>query len=182
MRKSAGPKLRFRHLALAALPLVALQSQKNVPMKDVDIRGRAVAPTREVRIVLEAGIGTIFGRVPIRGNTLLTYDCSSAFKGRVSYSAWVRFFAKLKGVDLLTDIDGTVAVAERPECPVVSADVIVGYASVDTSQLSGWVKLDRDSLSFAGPAWVMGDSSYHATLTTSLRGKQVELRVNMYER
>ena len=171
-------------LAYVALPLMVLQSggKKEVPMKDVAIRGNAIGTTKEVRIVLEAGIGTIFGRIPIRGTTLLTYDCNSSFKGKVSYSAWVRLFAKLKRVDLLTDIDGTVSMPERPECPLLTVDTILGQAAVDTSLLSGWVRMDRDSLSFRGPAWMMGDSSYHANLSALHRGRPLEMRVNMYER
>jgi hypothetical protein len=171
-------------LASVALPLVIVQSggTKKVPMKDVAIYGSAVGPSRQVKIVLEAGIGTIFGRIPIRGNTVITYDCQSAFTGKVSYSGWVRFFAKLKRVDLLTDMDGTLAIQDRPACPALSVDSIVGQASADTAQFYGWLKMDRDSLSFRGPAWMMGDSSYHATLTAVHRGRQLELRVNMYER
>ena len=170
-------------LALALLPLIAQQSgKKNVPMRDLAIRGNAVASQREVRIVMEAGIGTILGRIPIRGNTHVTYDCNSTFTGKVSYSGWVKLFAKLKRVDLLTEMDGVVAIQDRPDCPVLAVQAIIGRAVVDTSQLSGWLKLDGDSLSFGGPAWLVGDSSYHASLTATHRGKQVEMRVNMYER
>jgi len=171
-------------LAIAALPLVLLQSggKKNVPMKDVTIRGNAVGTTKEVTIVMEAGIGTILGRIPIRGNTQLTYDCSSTFKGKVSYSGWVRFFARLKGVRLLNETDGTVTIPDRPICPVLAVDSISGRAAVDTSQLSSWVKLDGDSLGFHGPAWMVGDSSYHSVLTAQHKGRQLELRVNMYHR
>jgi hypothetical protein len=173
-------------MAYAALPLLVLQSgkpeKKAVPMKDVAIYGSAVGADRQVKVVLEAGIGTIFGRIPIRGNTQITYDCQSKFAGKVSYSGWVRFFAKLKRVDLLTDIDGTVAIQDGPECPGLSADSIAGQAAVDSTQLYGWLRMDRDSLSFRGPVWMMGDSSYHATLTAQHRGRQLEMRINMYER
>jgi hypothetical protein len=176
--------LNLRRLAYVALPLMVLQSggMKKVPMKDVAIRGNALGHVKEVDIVLEAGIGTIFGRIPIRGNTHLTYDCNSTFTGKVSYSGWVRVIAKVKGVDLLTDMDGTVAIPDRPECPVLSVQSIVGHAAADTTQFYGWLKMDRDSLSFRGPAWMVGDSSYHATLSAVHRGKPLELRVNMYER
>ena len=67
-------------------------------------------------------------------------------------------------------------------CPVMDAKNIQGRAEVEVTELSGWLNIDSDSLGFRGPAWMMGDSSYHALLAGTHRGRRLQMSVNMYER
>lgn len=176
------------HMLFAIVPCLALTNGEGdpqpVPMRDVTIRGSAQAEAKEVKLVVQAAIGTPIGRIPINGHIRLRYDCSSEFTATVSYHALVRFFAKLKHVDLITAMDGRVQLEgqESSECPVMAVQQIVGRAEVEATQLSGWLKLDGDSLAFRGPAWMVGDSSYHSVAASIRGGRQLELRVNMYER
>ena len=154
---------------------------KPVPMRDVRIRGEA-ASERRVTAVLEARIGTPIGKIPINGHLQLTYDCSSSFSGTISYHPIVRFFAKLKHVDLITVVRGGVELDGPSSCPAMVVREIRGAAVVDTTQLSGWLLFDTDSLAFSGPAWMVGDTSYHANLATSRAGHPMTLKVSMFER
>lgn len=158
------------------------EAQKPVPMRDVAIRGEASGAVRQVKVVLEARIGTPIGKVPINGHLRLEYDCESAFSGTISYNPIVRLFAKIKGVDLITVVKGAVEVEEGESCPAMDVRMIRGRAQVDTTQLSGLILFDGDSLPFRGPAWMVGDTSYHAKLAASLRGKAVHMTVSMFER
>jgi len=185
---SAGskvPRSRWRML-FAVVPCLTLTEgdgdQHPVPMRDVAIRGRAHGLSREVNVVLRARIATPIGKIPIDGHMRLLYDCTSAFTAKVSYNPFVRFFAKLKRVDLITEIDGRVQIDSAPPCPTMDAQRILGRAEIEVTQLSGWLNIDNDSLAFRGPAWMMGDSSYHALLAGTHRGRRMQMSVNMYER
>lgn len=173
------------HMLLAVVPCLAAADggdRKPVPMRDLALTGSADSASKAVRMVIEASIATPFGRIPFRGHVRLNYDCASRFNARVSYHPVMRFLAKLKGVDLITVIDGNVRMDEGSSCPVLAVRQMRGRALVDVTQMSGWLTLDGDSLDFRGPAWMIGDSSYHSTLTSMRSGRPLELSVNMYER
>lgn len=175
--------MRWSWLVVApCLVLAGDDAQKPVPMRDVAIRGAATGASRQVKLVLEARIGTPFGRVPINGHVKLGYDCDAAFRGTISYHPVVRLFAKLKGVDLITVLRGGVRLEEGRECPAMEVREIRGRADVQATQLSGWLLFDGDSLSFRGPAWMVGDTSYHARLDAMRSGQAVHLTVSMFEK
>jgi hypothetical protein len=168
--------------ALALSEVAEVDDKKPVPMRDVQFTGSADSVSRRVAIVMEAAIATPLGRIPIRGHIRLTYDCQSKFAGTVSYHPLVRFFAKLKRVDLIGAIDGEASAGAESSCPTMLVHRIHGRAKVDAHELSGWVTLDGDSLSFRGPAWLAGDTAYHSVLSAVRGGRPIEMRVAMFEK
>lgn len=182
------PVARLAALLLPAIAVVGMDEQAPVPMRDVSIRGSAVAAPGggggTVDLVIQSVIGTPIGRIPISGHMRLVYDCDAAFRGRMSYNPIVRLFAKIKGVDLIRTVNGRLESddAARAECPALQAANIVGAAKTDSMTLSGFVRLDQDSVRFRGPTWMSGDSAYHAMLGSERQGRQLTLHVNMYER
>ncbi|MEK7401199.1 MAG: hypothetical protein AABZ80_02430 [Gemmatimonadota bacterium] len=168
-----------------ALPGMAMSGddtqRRTVPMKDVAIRGSAVAATRAIALVVQSVIGTPIGRIPVNARMRLTYDCQSRFTGAVTYHPLVRLFAKIKGVDLVAHMQGSVSQEGGGDCPLMDAPDIQGRAKADATEMSGFIWLGRDSLGFRGPAWMLGDTSYHSVLAAQRGARKIVLRVSMYE-
>jgi hypothetical protein len=173
-----------RALVLTALPVLLMTDAGSapVPMRDLALRGAITPAVRSVEGVARATIGMPFGRVGINANVHMKYGCDAAFSGTVTYSRVVRFFAKLKGVDLVTQLDGQVKSDQALDCQSSVIDSLVGAVVVDTTLMSGWLKTGQDSLHFRGPAWSTGDSTYHSVLTIVRGKRKYEMKVNMYER
>ncbi len=100
----------------------------------------------------------------------------------MSYSPIVRFFARLKGVKLVTALDGHIAGLNANDCETFSMLTWLGRAKVDSTILSGWVKVGGDSIILRGSVWNMGDSSYHSVLAFSRGGVPLQLHINMYKK
>jgi hypothetical protein len=174
----------FASAAIVMLVPIASVAQKPIPMRDLQLRGSLKDSTRHIEMVAKATIGTPLGRVPVNAYIHIDFDCTSGFVGTVTYSRLVRFFAKLKGIDLVVAMDGTVQSTDSSateSCMTLAAASFLGQALVDTTVMSGWVKLANDSIPFRGPAWMSGDTSYHTSLVAMRAGRQFDLRVNMYE-
>jgi hypothetical protein len=174
----------FAVAVLISLAPIASIAQKPIPMRDLQLRGTLKDSTRHIEMVAKATIGTPFGRVPVNAHIKIDFDCTSGFVGTVTYSRLVRFFAKLKGIDLVVAMDGTVQSTDSTateSCMTLAAAPFLGQALVDTTVMSGWIKLANDSIPFRGPAWMSGDTSYHTSLVAMRAGRQFDLRVNMYE-
>lgn len=188
-RPARYPRRRWSIVAVIVpwLPLAHQGDQKPVTMREVSIRGRAVATPDggTVQVVLQAKVATPIGRVPINGHVRLRYDCDARFSGTISYHPLVRLLAKIKGLQLVTATDGRAVVSDSlgPQaCPALQANSIEGQASVEALQLSGFIKLDAESLFFRGPAWLVGDTLYHSRFNTRVRERDVLVEMNLYER
>lgn len=150
-------------------------------MKNVELHATLNAHTREVQAMIRVAVATPIGKIPVNGHGTLKYNCAGSFSGTMSYNPIVRFFAKIKGVALVTALDGDFVSADRVDCSSALVRTLTGRADVDSTVMKGWVKLGADSVYFLGPAWTFGDSTYHSVLAARLQGKPIELRINMYK-
>jgi hypothetical protein len=173
------PSLRSTGFGIA---LLLLHDQKPVPMRDVSLTGVIDPAQRSVAAKVVAAIGTPFGKVPITGHLKIRIDCQGAFAGTISYHPVVRFLARVKRVDLVTELDGSVAHDASESCAPLAADTVRGAAVVEKTQLSGGLRVAGDSVQFVGPAWTVGDSTYHSLLRVTRATRTLDLRVNLYER
>ena len=175
---TGGPSAMFVLLHLATLTALRMSaepatlvpqdkrtnSDKPVPMREVTLLGVMRPEPREVSAQIIATIGTPIGKIPIRGKLFMRVACAGTFRGTISYHPMVRFFARIKGVDLISDLDGAIAPLQAETCAALTADSIHGKAVVEKTQLRGALSLAGDSVRFSGPTWMVGDSTYHGLL------------------
>jgi hypothetical protein len=162
--------------------LLLLQEQKPVPMRDVSLAGVIDPVPRSMAAKVVAAIGTPFGKIPITGHLTIRIDCQGAFAGTISYHPVVRFLARVKRVDLVTELDGALALESPDGCAALAADTVRGTAVVEKTQLRGGLRLAGDSVHFLGPAWTVGDSTYHSIVRVTRATRSLDLRINLYER
>ncbi len=156
-------------------------AQTPVPMKDVEIQATLHPVSREVNAVIRVAVSTPVGRIPVSGHGRLKYSCDGLFRGSMSYNPIVRFFAKLKGVALVTALDGKMVTTEPIDCNASLTRTLVGRADVDSTLMKGWIKLGSDSTTFSGPAWTFADSTYHSILSAHRTERPLMLHINMYK-
>jgi hypothetical protein len=168
-------------LALGLSGPAAIDAQTPVSMKNVEMQATLHADTRQIDAVIRVAIATPIGKIPVSGHGKLEYSCAGTFTGTMAYNPIVRFFAKIKGVALVTALDGHVVTVEPVDCTSSLVRKLVGRADVDSTLMKGWIKMGADSVGFRGPAWTFGDSTYHSVLATHLENKPLELHINMYK-
>lgn len=159
----------------------SVSAQTPVSMKNVEMEAVFRPETRVIEAVLRVAVATPIGKIPVTGHGILHYMCDGTFHGTMSYNPIVRFFARLKGVALVTALDGRLASTEPFDCSPTRVRILTGRANVDSTLMSGWVKIDSDSVPFRGPAWTFGDSTYHSVIGATLANRQTELHINMYK-
>ena len=150
-------------------------------MKNVELHATVNAQTREIEALIRVAVATPIGKIPVSGHGALKYNCAWSFAGTMSYNPLVRFFAKLKGVALVTALDGEIVTSDPVDCSSSEIRTLIGRADVDSTLMKGWIKLGVDSVPFRGPAWTFGDSTYHSVLAARMQDKPMELRINMYK-
>lgn len=179
-----GAFVDFHPVETTALPRQARRAdaEKPVPMREVTLLGLMRPEQREVSAQIIATIGTPIGNIPIRGKIFMRVACAGTFRGTISYHPMVRFFARLKGVDLISDVDGAIEPQQVGACATLTADSIRGKAMVEKTQLRGAVRLADDSVRFSGPTWMVGDSTYHGLFRVTRGASMIDIHVNLYER
>ena len=169
----------------AMLPLFVLAtnagSQTPVSMKNVELYATVTGENRQVEAIVRVAVATPIGKIPVSGHGQLKYNCTGSFSGTMSYNPIVRFFAKIKGVALVTAMDGQLVSAEPVDCSATLRRTFVGRADVDSTAMKGWIKMGADSVVFNGPAWTFGDSTYHSILGANMQNTPLELHINMYK-
>jgi hypothetical protein len=171
---------RFATFVGLAVPL-QIDAQTAVPMKNIELHATLTPHTREVDATIRVAVSTPVGRIPVSGHGRLQYNCAGAFSGTMSYNPIVRFFARIKGVGLVTALDGHI-VSEGPvDCSSSHVRTFIGSADVDSTLMKGWIKMAGDSVPFRGPAWTFGDTTYHSILTTRIKDRPLDLHINMYK-
>ena len=112
-------------------------------------------------IRLEGGDPTLadgFGAARSRIGPILGYAAIAATVG-IALSALknkennflVRMFARLKGIDLISDLDGAIDPEPGESCATLTPDSVRGKAIVEKTNLRGTLSLAGDSVRFAGP-------------------------------
>lgn len=166
---------------LLVLAAGAAAGQTPVSMKNVDLEATMKTQTREINAVIRVAVATPIGKIPVSGHGKLHYDCVGRFSGTMSYNPIVRFFAKLKGVALVTAMDGHIVSADPVNCSSSLVRTLTGRADVDSTLMKGWIKIAGDSVPFRGRAWTFGDSTYHSILSARMDNRPLELHINMYK-
>jgi hypothetical protein len=156
-------------------------AQAPVAMKNVEIRATLRPDNREVDATIRVAVATPIGRIPVSGRGQLHYDCEGLFSGTMSYNPVVRFFARLKGVALVTAMDGRFITAKPIDCTASAPRAMNGRADVDSTLMRGWITIDSDTVPFRGPAWTHGDSTYHTVLSAERANRPLTLHMNMYK-
>jgi len=172
----------WRSVCVGVTAGALLVQPKAVPMRDITLSGIVDPERRSMAATVVAAIGTPIGKIPIRGNLQLRIDCAGAFAGTISYHPMVRLFARIKRVDLVTELDGAIVRDALADCTSLSSDTVRGTAVVEKTELRGGLRMAADSVHFIGPAWTVGDSSYHSVLRVTRSEHSLDLRVNLYER
>jgi len=173
--------MRFTVCALAIASTATSEAQTAVPMKNVEMHATLSSETRQIDAVIRVAVSTPIGRIPVSGHGVLQYNCAGSFSGRMSYNPIVRFFARIKGVALVTALDGHVVTEDPVDCTSSIVRTLFGRADVDSTVMKGWIKMGADSVPFRGPAWKYGDSTYHSILLARMQDKPLELHINMYK-
>lgn len=150
-------------------------------MKNVEIQATVYSATREIDAVIRVAVATPIGKIPVSGHGQLRYDCTGAFSGTMSYNPVVRFFARIKGIALVTAMDGNIVSTDPVACNSSDVQMLFGRADVDSTLMKGWIKLATDSVPFRGPAWTVGDSTYHTVLSARIQNRPLSLHMNMYK-
>jgi hypothetical protein len=148
-------------LALAA-PLM-LMADGPFPVNELAIRAAVLAESHAVHGTIGTSVRTPVGRLPVNGRVAATYGCDGAFTGTVRYAFLVRLGARLKGVGLVTALDGQLAPSAVSQC-TLDVETLAGHLRITDSTIAGYVRSGSDSLAISGTLRAIGDTAYHATI------------------
>lgn len=154
---------------------------KGVPVGDVEVWGTMNPTSRAVDGALRVHVKTPLGRIPITGHATATYDCSAKFGGALRYSALVRFLARLKNVDLVSQADGAIELLYPWDCAAPPRD-FSGRVVIRDTVLTGFLRLGEDSIPLHGRTWAVGDSTYHTYIQAQRLCDPFTVQMNLYER
>lgn len=163
---------------LIALPLLAL-SPGPFPVADFSVRAEMRAPSREVHGRIGTSVATPFGSLPVSGRVAVTHTCDGSFIGTVRYSFLVRLGARLKGIRLVTSLDGRVAPTALADCALLTTE-LSGRFRIADSTLTGTVRTAADSLVVRGIVRAVGDTAYHIVLAPAESDRTDTAFVTLY--
>lgn len=171
------PRLRRDAIALA-LP-VFIASGDRFPLKDIAIEGSL--RSRELEGTVTTAVASPIGRLPVAGRVFARHACDGRFAGTVSYPAWVRLAARLKRVRLVTALDGRLHEADTSSC-AVATETLSGQFRLADSVLIGDLKTGQTAWVVLGIVRAIGDSTYHAELTTATAARPATVSLFLYQR
>jgi hypothetical protein len=155
---------------------------RTVPMRDVSLRAMIDAERRQVHAVVSTGIGTPLGVIPIRSAIDVRVNCRGEFAGTIAFHPFVRFLARLKGIALATNVEGTLLPACDTACLVLASDTVTARARVERTQVTGVARRGGDSVRVHGSAWMVTDTAYHGQVMLMHPSGSRELHVTVFER
>jgi hypothetical protein len=163
LRISAGAyrMRRWRSMALAA-PLM-LMAEGQFPVNELAIRAAIVEASHEIHGSIGTSVATPLGRLPVKGRVAASYGCDGAFTGTVGYSLLVRIGARLKGIGLVTALEGQLPPSALSEC-TIAVEVLSGRFDIADSTVTGSISAGADSRPITGVLRAMGDTAYHAAV------------------
>jgi hypothetical protein len=137
------------------------------PVNELAIRAAILEPSHEIHGSIGTSVATPFGRLPVKGRVAAGFTCDGAFTGTVGYSLLVRIGARLKGIGLVTALEGQLPPAALSQCtPSVSS--VSGRFGITDSIVTGSISTGTDSLAITGVLRASGDTAYHAALVPVL--------------
>lgn len=153
---------RWRSMAVAAPLMMMLEGP--FPVSELAMSAAIAAESQAVRGTIGTSVSTPIGRLPVKGRVTAVYTCDGAFSGTVGYSFLVRLGAGLKGVGLVTSLDGQLAPTAVSECRL-GVESLAGRFRITDSTITGYVQSGEDSMEIGGTLRAFGDTAYHATVT-----------------
>lgn len=171
------PRLRRESIVLA-LP-VLFASNEGFPLSEIAIHG--VMRSRQLEGRISTTVASPIGQLPVSGRVLARRTCDGTFAGTVTYSTIVRLAARLKGVRLITALDGRVHPSDTSSC-AIAAETLFGQFRLADSVLIGDVRTEETVWIVLGIVRALGDSAYHAELSTASATHPATVSLYLYER
>ena len=168
-----------RRMLLAA-PMLLLQSAP-FPVSDIAVRADVHNAEQEVHGTIGTAVSTPFGAMPVSGRVRLAHGCDGAFTGTVRYAFLVRLGARLKGISLVTAMDGRVPPMAMADCAIVATH-LAGQFRISDSTVTGSVRTAADSMAIHGTIRAVGDTAYHVLLSPVASEPPDTTFVNLYAR
>ena len=168
-----------RHLLMAA-PLLLLQAAP-FPVSDIAVRAAVHTAEREVHGTIGTAVSTPFGSLPVSGRVRLAHACDGTFTGTVRYAFLVRLGAHLKGIALVSAMDGRFPPMAMADCDIVATH-LAGQFRISDSTVTGSVRTAADSMAIHGTIRAVGDTAYHVMLSPVGSEPPDTTFVNLYSR
>ena len=156
---------RWRSMALAAPLMFMVEGQ--FPVNELAIRAAILEPSHEIHGSIGTAVATPLGRLPVKGRLAAAYSCEGAFTGTVGYSLLVRIGARLKGIGLVTALEGQLPPSALSEC-TLSVESLSGRFGITDSTVTGSISSGMDSIAVTGVLRAAGDTAYYAALVPVL--------------
>jgi hypothetical protein len=152
---------RWQSMALAA-PLM-LMAEGQFPVNELAIRAAIVEASHEIHGSIGTSVATPLGRLPVKGRVAARYGCDGTFTGTVGYALLVRIGARLKGIGLVTALEGQLPPSALSQC-TIAVESLSGRFDIADSTVTGSISAGADSLPIIGVLRALGDTAYHAAV------------------
>ena len=171
------PRLR-RESILLAVPIV-LAGDDRFPLNELALDGSV--QSLQLEGTVSTAVRTPIGRIPVHGRVAARHACDGTFAGTVTYSRLVRFAARLRGISLVTALDGRLRDADTRGCTGVVA-TLSGQFRLADSVVVGDLATERASWFVVGVVRGVGDTAYHAELDMVTATHRATVSLDLYER
>lgn len=171
------PRLR-REAVLLAVPIV-LAGDDRFPLNELALNGSV--RSLQLEGTVSTAVRTPIGRIPVQGRVIAQHACDGTFAGKVTYSRLVRLAARLRGISLVTALDGRLHDADTRSCTgaVVS---LSGQFRLADSVVIGDLATERVAWVIVGVVRAVGDTAYHAELDMVTTTHRATVSLDLYER
>jgi hypothetical protein len=140
-----------------------MMAEGQFPVNELAIRAAIVGASHEIHGSIGTSVATPLGRLPVKGRVAASYGCDGAFTGTVGYSLLVRLGARLKGIGLVTALEGQLPPSALSDCSM-AVESLSGRFEIADSTVTGAITAGMDSLTVTGVLRAMGDTAYHAAV------------------
>lgn len=152
-----------------------------IRIEQIVIHGQVHPVTREVRGTITTDVRIPFGKVPVTGQARVRYGCNAHFSGTLDYGSVVRVLARMKGVALVSVMEGRLDSRESWDCRSAPGDFTARFSLRETA-IAGHVVSNGSSVTVSGRAWDAGGGVFHTRMSTTHGGGGYTLHVSFYER
>jgi hypothetical protein len=170
------PRLR-RESILLAVPVVL--AGNGFPLNELALDGSLRSRLLEGRV--STAVHTPIGRIPVHGRVVAHHACDGTFTGTVTYSRLIRLAARLRGISLVTALNGRVHDADGRGCDEVALTV-AGQFHLADSLVVGDLRTGHAAWVIIGVVRAVGDTAYHATLDMAAVTHRATVSLDLYER
>jgi len=148
-----------------ALFLILVAPNDQIDLDDVAMRGWIEPSAHAVVATIGTAVRLPVGRIRVTGHARVQYRCDGTFDGTVHYAWPVRVAARIKGVELATQLAGEAHVGDGSECQV-AANAFAGRFAIRDTVLAGYLRMGNDSIALEGEARRLTPVSWSAVATS----------------